>query len=69
MCPICGRDAAQAAQNASFPFCSRPCKLVDLGRWLDGAYRVPGPPLGESNGLDGSEEERSQSRDHDEEKD
>jgi endogenous inhibitor of DNA gyrase (YacG/DUF329 family) len=24
------------------PFCSVACQLVDLGRWLDGAYRVPG---------------------------
>jgi endogenous inhibitor of DNA gyrase (YacG/DUF329 family) len=29
--------------NASFPFCSPRCKLVDLGRWLDGGYRIPGP--------------------------
>jgi endogenous inhibitor of DNA gyrase (YacG/DUF329 family) len=21
------------------------CKLADLGRWLDGSYRVPGPAL------------------------
>jgi endogenous inhibitor of DNA gyrase (YacG/DUF329 family) len=51
-CPICGREApprgeARAGsppQNPSFPFCSPACKLVDLGRWLDGKYRVPGPP-------------------------
>jgi len=23
-----------------FPFCSRRCQLIDLGRWLDGDYRV-----------------------------
>lgn len=27
------------------PFCSVTCKLVDLGVWLDEAYRVPGPPV------------------------
>lgn len=27
------------------PFCSLTCKLVDLGRWLDESYRVPGDPL------------------------
>jgi endogenous inhibitor of DNA gyrase (YacG/DUF329 family) len=21
------------------------CKLVDLGRWLDGSYRIPGPAV------------------------
>jgi hypothetical protein len=24
-----------------FPFCSERCKLIDLGRWLDGKYQVP----------------------------
>jgi endogenous inhibitor of DNA gyrase (YacG/DUF329 family) len=23
------------------PFCSERCKLLDLGEWLDGTYRVP----------------------------
>lgn len=46
-CPICGRAASSRdsqPKNPAFPFCSAPCKLVDLGRWLDGGYRVPGPP-------------------------
>lgn len=24
------------------PFCSERCRLLDLSRWLDGEYRVPG---------------------------
>jgi endogenous inhibitor of DNA gyrase (YacG/DUF329 family) len=24
-----------------FPFCSRRCKTIDLGRWLGEAYRIP----------------------------
>jgi uncharacterized protein len=46
-CPICGREAPPRggpADNRSFPFCSPACKLVDLGRWLEGSYRIPGPP-------------------------
>jgi endogenous inhibitor of DNA gyrase (YacG/DUF329 family) len=43
-CPTCGRSAAWPA-NPARPFCSIACKLVDLGRWLDGGYRVPGEPL------------------------
>jgi endogenous inhibitor of DNA gyrase (YacG/DUF329 family) len=27
------------------PFCSERCKLLDLSRWLDGAYRVPAEPV------------------------
>jgi endogenous inhibitor of DNA gyrase (YacG/DUF329 family) len=25
------------------PFCCERCKLVDLGRWLDGTYKVSEP--------------------------
>jgi endogenous inhibitor of DNA gyrase (YacG/DUF329 family) len=35
----------ERAPDQVLPFCSPTCKLADLGRWLDGAYRVPGPPL------------------------
>jgi hypothetical protein len=51
-CPICRRGTKPRAENASFPFCSPQCKLVDLGRWLDGTYRVPGPPVESSTDLD-----------------
>jgi endogenous inhibitor of DNA gyrase (YacG/DUF329 family) len=30
------------------PFCSERCQLADLGRWLQGDYKVPGPPVGSS---------------------
>jgi endogenous inhibitor of DNA gyrase (YacG/DUF329 family) len=43
-CPICKKqvDATSAGKPGSFfPFCSDRCKLVDLGRWLDGAYQIP----------------------------
>ena len=56
-CPICGRtvppasapprDAgagAEAPLPENFPFCSRRCRLVDLGRWFDGFYLIPGAP-------------------------
>jgi endogenous inhibitor of DNA gyrase (YacG/DUF329 family) len=41
ICPICRRPVARDAK--SFPFCSERCKLVDLGRWLDGQYRIELP--------------------------
>jgi endogenous inhibitor of DNA gyrase (YacG/DUF329 family) len=35
-------DEANRYQPAtSFPFCSPRCKLIDLGRWLGGKYRIP----------------------------
>lgn len=36
-CPICGRGVARRYR----PFCSKRCRDVDLGRWLDGDYAVP----------------------------
>lgn len=37
-CPICGKDADPKYR----PFCSKRCADVDLGRWLTGAYAIPG---------------------------
>jgi endogenous inhibitor of DNA gyrase (YacG/DUF329 family) len=31
----------QGPVPATFPFCGERCKLIDLGRWLDGKYQVP----------------------------
>ncbi len=43
-CPICKKPLPESAQGATpptFPFCSERCKLIDLGRWLDGKYQIP----------------------------
>jgi endogenous inhibitor of DNA gyrase (YacG/DUF329 family) len=44
-CPICRKPVsddppADGAKNY-FPFCSERCKLIDLGRWLEGRYQIP----------------------------
>jgi endogenous inhibitor of DNA gyrase (YacG/DUF329 family) len=31
--------------NPSRPFCSERCRLIDLGNWASGDYRVPGEEL------------------------
>jgi uncharacterized protein len=36
-CPVC----AKPAQAKHRPFCSERCRLIDLGRWLKGDYRIP----------------------------
>ena len=38
-CPGCGK-AASLKDNPFRPFCSERCRLLDLGRWLDGAYGI-----------------------------
>jgi endogenous inhibitor of DNA gyrase (YacG/DUF329 family) len=43
-CPTCGKPV-EWKDNPSRPFCSDRCRLVDLGRWVEGEYRVPGEPI------------------------
>jgi uncharacterized protein len=39
-CPICSKrlEIQALADLPSFPFCTERCKLIDLGRWIDGTY-------------------------------
>jgi endogenous inhibitor of DNA gyrase (YacG/DUF329 family) len=39
-CPICGKPQQQDFR----PFCSKRCADLDLSRWLEGRYAVPGEP-------------------------
>jgi hypothetical protein len=45
-CPICQKPmkVEKTADWPSFPFCSKRCKLIDLGRWLGERYHVPTVP-------------------------
>jgi endogenous inhibitor of DNA gyrase (YacG/DUF329 family) len=40
-CPTCGKPV-EWKDNPARPFCSERCQLVDLGKWVEGEYRVPG---------------------------
>jgi endogenous inhibitor of DNA gyrase (YacG/DUF329 family) len=42
-CPICKKPVPDEGPDRpkTFPFCSERCKLIDLGRWLDGKYQIP----------------------------
>lgn len=53
-CVICGRPQDPRHR----PFCSQRCRMVDLGRWLQGAYRLPGtePLSPEAVAEDGGED-------------
>jgi endogenous inhibitor of DNA gyrase (YacG/DUF329 family) len=39
-CPGCGTPIAWSLENPFRPFCSERCKLIDLGQWATGAYRI-----------------------------
>jgi uncharacterized protein len=45
-CPICERtfEIAKIDDLPTFPFCSDRCRLIDLGRWINGTYKISGPP-------------------------
>jgi hypothetical protein len=40
LCAYCRRHPSDPAWA---PFCSERCRLADLGRWISGDYRIPGP--------------------------
>jgi len=40
-CPRCGTATPWIEANAYRPFCSERCKLIDLGQWATGSYRIP----------------------------
>ena len=46
-CPICGKPAVQKYR----PFCGKRCADIDLGRWLNAAYVVPGKDEEDEDGV------------------
>ena len=43
ICPTCQREFHR--EETKFPpFCSKQCQLIDLGRWLNDEFTIPGDP-------------------------
>lgn len=40
-CPRCGETATYSPENPFRPFCSKRCRLIDLGEWADEGYKIP----------------------------
>ena len=61
-CPVCQRTGPWLENNPWYPFCSERCKMVDLGKWLGGEYRIASPltveDLEELADIDETEEEK-----------
>ena len=53
-CPICGAEPDPGLR----PFCSKRCADVDLGRWLTGAYAIPGETAEAPDPASGGDGER-----------
>ena len=67
-CPTCSTLVLQT--DADFPFCSDRCRVIDLGKWASGAYRISSPVhdpdlLDELDGLRGAKRlDRSDAEDN-----
>ena len=63
-CPTCRVIVLEKGEN--FPFCSDRCRVIDLGRWASGGYRISSPVLDPEvlEGLGGAARPRGE---HDEE--
>lgn len=42
-CPSCKTIVLRSDEH--FPFCSDRCRLIDLGKWASGGYRISSPVL------------------------
>lgn len=42
-CPTC--RTLVTAGGEDFPFCSDRCRMIDLGKWASGEYRISSPVL------------------------
>jgi endogenous inhibitor of DNA gyrase (YacG/DUF329 family) len=52
-CPTCHREEDVPDAFQWRPFCSRRCKIIDLGNWLDEVYRVGVPTSEDAQADDG----------------
>ena len=57
-CPTCKTEVPAVVQKAPFlPVCSERCKLLDLGAWLDGAYKIAGPAVEDEGSTESSDDD------------
>ena len=47
-CPQCSQLVTWP-DTPTYPFCSERCRLIDLGAWAEGEYRLPGEPVIDEN--------------------
>jgi uncharacterized protein len=55
-CPRCGKKI-ESSGNQFRPFCSDRCKLLDLGDWISGGYKIPGNSAVDEDNIDSMKEE------------
>ena len=45
-CPVCRKvmdetGLQNSREGGFYPFCCNRCRMIDLGKWFDGDYRIP----------------------------
>ncbi|MBV1787100.1 DNA gyrase inhibitor YacG [Marinobacterium sp. D7] len=57
-CPQCGKPTLYSPENSYRPFCSKRCRLIDLGEWASEGYQIPLEPSMDdySTGLEAEEQ-------------
>ncbi|MGQ9744822.1 MAG: DNA gyrase inhibitor YacG [Dissulfurimicrobium sp.] len=53
-CPICHKSVSHK-DNPFRPFCSKRCKMIDMGAWLKGDYYIQGDYIGDRADQDSDE--------------
>lgn len=61
-CPTCRTLVTK--DDEYFPFCSDRCRVIDLGKWASGEYRISSPIL-DPEVLEGLSEENRRPRNDD----
>ena len=60
-CPTCKKPVKNTSPD--FPFCSERCRVIDLGKWASGEYKISSPlkdseELIQDSGPDGEDRDR-----------
>jgi endogenous inhibitor of DNA gyrase (YacG/DUF329 family) len=56
-CPYC-KKRVQFEDNKWWPFCSERCKIIDLGHWAMGTYKIPGEKILSKSTKEGEGDEK-----------
>lgn len=44
-CPTCQKEVLMTPAFPDRPFCSKRCKLIDLGEWASEGHKIAGEPV------------------------
>ena len=45
LCPTCEKESNLSDSNPYRPFCSKRCRLIDLGEWINESYSISEPSI------------------------